>query len=78
MKVDLAHLETINDLAKTRSTGRPAALAKRLGISERSLSDIIKCMREKLNTPIYYNRIRQTYYYQEDGGINLKFQKSRN
>lgn len=77
MKVNLMHLKTINDLARTKSTGRPDHLAKRLGISARSLSDIIKYMRENLETPIVYDRKRETYYYQEEGYISFKFQKDK-
>lgn len=77
MKIDLTQIKTINDLVKTKSTGRPKELAKRLGISERSLSDIIRYMREELDTPIEYDRIRGTYFYMEDGNITIKFQRDK-
>lgn len=77
MKINLTHLKTINDLAKTRSTGNPALLSRRLGISERSLNYIIRFMREELDAPIFYDRRKQSYYYLEEGSISFKFQKHK-
>jgi DNA-binding transcriptional regulator LsrR (DeoR family) len=76
MKVNLTHIKTIHDLAKNGSTGRPEDLARRLGISTRSLSNLIRFMKEELEIPIQYNRQKQTYLCLEDGYVNFRFQKN--
>lgn len=77
MKVDLTQIKLIHDLARTGSTGCREHLAKRLSISVRSLADIIKYMKEELDIPIYYDRLRLTYYCLEDGQVNFKFQRNK-
>lgn len=77
MKVDLTHIKTIHDLARIGSTGCREDLAKRLGISIRSLSDLIKYMRDDLDIPIQYDRLKSSYYCVEEGYINFKFQKDK-
>ncbi|TCC97688.1 hypothetical protein [Pedobacter hiemivivus] len=77
MKVDLTHIKTIHDLARTGSTGCRQDLAKRLGISIRSLSDLIRYMKEELDIPIHYDRLKLTYSCLEEGHVNFKFQRKR-
>jgi len=77
MKVDLLQIKEIYDLAKTCSTGCPDELAQRLHISTRSLSDLIKYMRDQLEIPIHYDRINGSYYCAEDGYLSFKFQKNK-
>lgn len=77
MKVDLTHIKIIHDLARTGSTGRPEDLANRLEISVRSLSDLIRYMREDLDIPIQYDRMKQTYCCLEEGYLSFKFQRDR-
>lgn len=75
MKVDLTHIKLIHELSRTGSTGCREELAKRLGISVRSLSDLIRYMREELDIPIKYDRIKLAYYCLEDGHVSFKFQR---
>lgn len=77
MKVDLTHIKIIHDLAKTGSTGCREDLATRLGISVRSLTDLIRYMREELGIPMRYDRLKLTYYCLEEGHINFKFQSDK-
>lgn len=77
MKVDLTHIKIIHDLASKGATGCREQLAKRLGISIRSLSDLIRYMREELDIPIQYDRLKLTYYCLEDGHVSFKFQRKK-
>ena len=67
-------LETLDRLISIKSTGKPASLAKRIGISERSLYDFLDLMRD-LGAPISYCKKRETYYYTEKGRFDIRFNK---
>mgnify|MGYP001548330534 CR=1 FL=1 len=68
-------LQTIDYLIRIKGTGKPAQLAKRLCISERTLYEFLKMMKE-LGAPIEYDRYKESYYYSEKGGFNIRFSKS--
>lgn len=68
-------LQTIDHLIRIKGTGTPAALAKRMRISERTLFEFLKMMRE-LGAPIEYDRYKESYYYSEKGGFNVRFSQS--
>jgi transcriptional antiterminator len=56
----LEKVEFIKELINKENTGTPAELAQRLNISERSLSRLIKTLKENKN-PITYCRTKQSY-----------------
>ncbi len=68
-------LQTIDYLIRIKGTGKPSQLAKRLRISERTLYEFLKMMKD-LGAPIEYDRYKESYYYGEKGGFNVKFTKS--
>lgn len=68
-------LQTIDYLIRIKGTGKPAHLAKRLRISERTLFEFLKMMKE-LGAPIAYDRYKESYYYSEKGGFNIRFVKN--
>ncbi len=68
-------LQTVDHLIKIKGTGKPAQLAKRLRISERTLYEFLKMMKD-LGAPIEYDRYKETYYYGEKGGFNIRFIKN--
>lgn len=68
-------LETVDYLISSRTTGKPAHFAKRLGISERALYDFLAMMRE-LGAPIAYCKQCESYYYVERGGFHVRFKKA--
>ncbi|HVI46789.1 MAG TPA: HTH domain-containing protein [Chitinophaga sp.] len=68
-------LQTIDYLIRIKGTGKPAQLAKRLRISERTLYEFLKMMKE-LGAPIEYDRYKESYYYSEKGGFNIRFSKN--
>ncbi len=67
-------LELADFLISRRSTGRPSKLAKRLGISERTLYDFLEMMKD-LGAPICYCKQSESYYYKEKGCFHVRFRK---
>nr|WP_121273810.1 hypothetical protein [Pedobacter schmidteae] len=75
MKVDLNRVITIDALIRQKSTGSPDRLAEHLKISRRTLFDTLNFMREQLDAPIVYSKVRRTYVYQDQGSLNFKYKK---
>jgi predicted DNA-binding transcriptional regulator YafY len=61
----LTKLLDIHEQIKAKKTGKPAALAKKLDISERTLYNYIKELRG-MGAPIIYCPVAESYVYQKD------------
>jgi predicted DNA-binding transcriptional regulator YafY len=72
MKSLLHRLIRLDYLIHLKSTGTPANCANKIGISERSLYDYLKMLKE-MGAPIKFSRNRGTYYYGEDGRFRISF-----
>jgi len=72
MKSLLNRLIRLDYLIHLKATGKPADCAHRIGISERSLYDYLKILKE-MGAPIKFSRNRGTYYYNEDGRFRISF-----
>ena len=59
----IRRLEWLDYLFRSRSTGTPAELAKKLSLSKSQVYQIIKNMKQDLGAPIYYSRTHQSYMY---------------
>ena len=59
----LRTIERLHYLIKRKGTGRPTDLARRLGISERCLYNLLNEMKT-MGAPIYYNKTRKSYCYE--------------
>lgn len=67
MTVDiLCRLKRIDDLIRTKATGNPDQLARRLGISRRCLFDYLQLMKDN-GAPIKYCQTRGSYFYEVEG-----------
>lgn len=64
----IKRLRFIDYLIQRKATGTPDRLSSRIGISKRSLAEMIKEMKE-LGFPIKYDKYRQSYRYEEEGGL---------
>jgi hypothetical protein len=49
-------------------------VAERLGVSERLVYYYVLALKKEFNAPIAYCRKQQTYYFTEEGKIDLKWQ----
>ncbi|HEX6431419.1 MAG TPA: HTH domain-containing protein [Niastella sp.] len=65
-------LENIDRLIRKKGTGTPKQLAQKLHISESLLYEYLSFMKEQ-GAPIVYSKMRQSYYYEQQGGFNLRF-----
>jgi len=72
MKSLLHRLIRLDYLIHLKSTGTPANCANKIGISERSLYDYLKMLKE-MGAPIKFSRHRGTYYYNEEGRFRISF-----
>ena len=72
MKSLLHRLIRLDYLIHLKSTGTPSHCAQKIGVSERSLYDYLKLLKE-MGAPIKFSRNRGTYYYGEDGRFKISF-----
>lgn len=72
MKSLLHRLIRLDHLISHKSTGTPADCANKIGISERSLYDYLKILKE-MGAPVRFSRDRRTYFYSEGGHFHISF-----
>jgi len=60
----LNRIDRVDQLIRLKATGTPKRLATRLKISESSLYELLKIMKE-MGAPIYYCSNRESYCYKE-------------
>lgn len=72
MKSLLHRLIRLDYLINHKSTGSPADCAMKIGISERSLYDYLKLLKD-MGAPVKFSRGRRTYYYSEGGHFHISF-----
>ena len=65
-------LDRIDQLIRIKGTGTPAQLAGKIGLSERSMYEYIRLMKE-FGAPVVYSRERQSYYYLNEGRFIVRF-----
>lgn len=70
LKDILGNLEKLDRLIHVKGTGSPRELAKRVGISERSLYEYLKLMKDR-GAPVAYSRERGTYFYEDNGKFTV-------
>ncbi len=68
----LQRLNRIDHLIRTRGTGTPHQLAEKIGLSERSLYEYLRLMRD-FGAPVEYSRERKSYYYLHEGSFIVRF-----
>ncbi len=69
----IKRIERLDYLIRTRSTGTPAELATKLGMSQSQTYYFLKLIKEKLDAPIYYSRAKQSYCYDKDVKFTFGF-----
>jgi DNA-binding IclR family transcriptional regulator len=62
----IRRIERLDLLIRTRSTGTPAELARKLGMSQSQTYHFLKLLKENLNAPVMYSKAEGSYYYRED------------
>jgi hypothetical protein len=75
--IDQIHrIERIDQLIRLKATGQPSELAKKLGISESQLYEVLNIMKVELGGPILYSRTLQSYYYPTDIKFKCLFEEN--
>jgi len=69
----IKRIQRLDDLIRRKSTGPPAELAERLGVSERWLYHVLNELRQDLGCPIRYDRRRKSYTYADRGKVIFGF-----
>ena len=74
MLKQIQRIERLHQLIRLKATGPPRNCAKKLGISERQLYNIIELMRE-LGAPIRYKVSIGSYFYEYEVDCIFSFTK---
>jgi predicted DNA-binding transcriptional regulator YafY len=72
MKQYLTLLQQLDQFISRKKTGSPPEFARKMGISERSLYEYLKVLKE-LGAPIRFSRQERSYYYEIDGQFFVSF-----
>jgi predicted DNA-binding transcriptional regulator YafY len=72
MKQYLNLLLQLDHFIRHKDTGRPSEFAQKIGISERSLYEYIRVLKE-LGAPIRFSRQTHSYYYEINGHFHISF-----
>jgi predicted DNA-binding transcriptional regulator YafY len=72
MKQYLNLLLELDQSIRCKGTGSPPEFAQKMGISERSLYEYLKVLKE-LGAPIRFSRQDHSYYYAIDGQFYISF-----
>ncbi len=67
-------LEYIHFLIKTKSTGSPEQLAKKMQVSKRTVYEYLKAL-EYLGAQIRYNTQLESYIYEISGDFQFRYKK---
>lgn len=63
-------IERIDQLIRIKGTGTADQLAEKLGISRKSVYNLINEMKER-GAPIKFDQFRGSYYYDEEGYFKI-------
>ncbi|WP_420577028.1 hypothetical protein [Ekhidna sp.] len=67
-------LKRMDDLIRRRATGSPEQFATKMGMDRSTLMRYLSELRE-LDAPIYFDPIKQSYYYEEEVCLELGFKR---
>jgi hypothetical protein len=70
-------LVSIIEFIKEDKTGPPQDFSKKVKISERMLYKYIELLKQEFKAPIKYDKIRKTYYFSENGTLNLSWKPKK-
>jgi transcriptional antiterminator len=71
--MDIRIIIKIDDLIVREASASPEIIAQKLNISERTVYNYIKFMKDDLEAPIVFSRINNTYKYNKPGRFQFKW-----
>jgi predicted DNA-binding transcriptional regulator YafY len=72
MKHYLNLLLRLDSFIRSKGTGSPPEFAQKMGVSERSLYEYLKVLKD-LGAPIRFSRQERSYYYENGGQFQISF-----
>lgn len=75
--MNFKNIQLLIDLIKQKSTGNPCDLAKKLAVSERMVYKYLDILKAEFNAPIEYSRSKQSYFFSEDGNLDLRWKDNQ-
>ncbi|OFY26015.1 MAG: hypothetical protein A2275_05895 [Bacteroidetes bacterium RIFOXYA12_FULL_35_11] len=66
----------LDELIRSEKTGTPSKLAKRFKISERSIFNYLKFMKDEMKSPIIWDDEKKSYVYSRKGVLNIGWVKN--
>jgi predicted DNA-binding transcriptional regulator YafY len=73
--MDIEFLKRVDQFIRLRATGTPNEFAQKLSVSERTLYNYLNWVKTYIEAPIEYCKKSKTYYYAENGRIQIGFCK---
>ena len=70
-------LQFLIQLIENRGTGTPKELARKLNTSERMIYKYIYMLKNEFKAPIAYSRSAKSYYFSENGRLDLFWKKDQ-
>jgi transcriptional antiterminator len=71
--MNFKNIQLLIELIEQKSTGTPADLAKKLAVSERMIYKYLDILKAEFNAPIDYCRKKQSYFFTEEGELDLRW-----
>ena len=69
LKKYITRVEQLDQLIRMKATGTPTSCAAKLGISKRSLYELITELKDGFGFPIAYDRTRESFVYTKQGAM---------
>ncbi len=73
--MNFKNVQLLIELIEQKATGSPAEIALKIGVTERMVYKYLDILKTEFNAPIKYNRANQSYFFTEDGSIDLRWQE---
>ncbi len=68
----IGRIHHLDALIRTKATGNPKQLAKKMSLSERAVLQYIRMLKE-MGCPVKFCRKRNSYYYEKEGKVIISF-----
>jgi len=68
-------LQKLITLIESETTGKPKELSVKLEVSERMIYRYVEILKHDFNAPIKYSKTKVSYYFTEEGSLDLSWQQ---
>ena len=71
----LENLQRLIEAIEQRSTGNAREISQKLNVSERMVYNYLDVLKNEFGAPIKYSRTMKSYFFTEEGKIELRWQE---